>query len=304
MSTKFKSFEEFGQAAKQEQVQNLKQQTDDIFEKSIKDDFDSIPEGPFKSNLPEINWIAFARPTNRKTGERNTETLNAVIFSKTESGKTINHTWTVNRGGTIRPIQEIPVNLAQKYSQEEIALEIASLLERIGPSFIHLTDLDIIPAQDKGPEREEGDLIIDYIDGPQGGEKPVDPERVHFLQSLRGANFEFANKNTGFKGYQGLLFDDFVYLDNLYKGNAAFIVDLPESVDAEAVEKELTLRKSQAGEEGEVSKKELREEILMRYWKPIDDKAKTRKELVALGKKLSAKLSNLEFKSFLFLINV
>mgnify|MGYP001616710811 CR=1 FL=1 len=34
MPNKFKSFEEFGQAAKQEQVQNLKQQIDDIFEKS------------------------------------------------------------------------------------------------------------------------------------------------------------------------------------------------------------------------------------------------------------------------------
>src|SRR3989344_2790432 len=137
MTNKFDTLESWGKSRQEEQAQNLKQKTDDVFEKSIKDDFDSIPEGPFKSSLPEIGWIAFTRPTNRKTGERNTETLNAVIFSKTESGKTVNHTWTVSRSGTIRPIQEIPVNLAQKYSQEEIALEIAGLLERINPAFLH-----------------------------------------------------------------------------------------------------------------------------------------------------------------------
>ncbi|MBI2064785.1 MAG: hypothetical protein HYT62_01885 [Candidatus Yanofskybacteria bacterium] len=279
---KFGGFEEFGRADKQERAQNLKQQIDDIFEKSVKDDFDSIPEGPFKSSLPEISWIAFARPTDRKTGERNANTLNAVIFSKNESGKNVNHTWTVNRNGTIKPIQPIPSELAKKYSQEEITLEIAGLLERIGPSFIHLTDLDIIPAQDKVSEKENS--VVDG-GGIEGGEKVIDPERLEFFRSLKDAKFISANRSKGLKGYMVVFFNDrdFIVIENPYKGNAAFILDLPEKVDMEAIEEEIRVKKSKEGESVKVSKEELRDEVEKRYWQPISEKAKTRSDLKALG---------------------
>jgi len=282
MTNKFDTLESWGKSRQEEQAQNLKQKTDDVFEKSIKDDFDSIPEGPFKSSLPEISWIAFARPTNRKTGERNTETLNAVIFSKTESDKDINHTWTVGRNGTIKPVQPIPPELAKKYTREQIAFEIASLLERIGPSFIHLTDLDIIPAQDKMSEKEDfgGDG-----DGDEGGEKLIDPERLKFFRSLKDAKFISANRSRGLKGYMVVFFDNsnFLVVENPYKGNAVFIPDLPEKIDMQAIEKELEVRKSKEGESKKVSKDELRDEVEKRYWQPISEKAKTRSDLKALG---------------------
>ena len=77
MTIKFKSFAEFGKTVKQERVDNFKQQIDGIFEKSIKDDFDSIPVGSFKSNLPEINSISFVRPSDSESGD----VLYAIIFS-------------------------------------------------------------------------------------------------------------------------------------------------------------------------------------------------------------------------------
>lgn len=281
MPTKFKSFEEFGQATKQAESENLRQQVDDIFEKSIKDDFESIPEGPFKSSFPEINWIAFARPKDRKTGENNPNVVNAVIFSKTESGKDINHTWTINKNGGIRPIQDIPVDLAQKYSQEQIALELVGLLEKINPAFVHFTNLDIIPLQDKGESRE-------VTPGPKGPpvEKPIDPNRVHFLQTIRGAEFEFANEEKQFRGYTGIVFDGakngFIYLENQYIDNAAYIVDLSEPVDMEMVERELRQETPQ-DDQDKITKKQIRDKAVDRYWKPISDKAKTRKELMGLG---------------------
>lgn len=274
MPTKFKSFEEFGQAAKQEQVQNIKQQIDDIFEKSIKDDFDSIPVGSFKSNLPEINSISFVRPDDGK----NKDVLYATIYSQNKDGKKISHNWAVLRNGNIYPKDRIPSELGG-YKQEEIALEIAGLLERINPAFIHLTDLDVIPDQDEGESRER-DL------GPKGPpiEKPIDPQRKEFLYSQKGAKFGFANEKKGFRGYQGLLFDNFIYLENPIKDNAAFIVDLPERVDMEAIEKEVARKKIDEGEaEPNISKDELREATLKRYWEPISEKAKTRGDLVALG---------------------
>lgn len=272
MTTKFKSFAEFGKTVKQERVDNLKQQVDSIFEKSIKDDFDSIPVGSFKSNLPEINSISFIRPDSE-----NGDVLYAVIFSKNKEGVKTSHNWAILRNGNIYPKDKIPTELG-KYQQEEIALEIAGLLERIGPSFIHLTDLDVIPLQDEGESREASS-------GPRGPsiEKPIDPAREQFLQSQRGARFEFANRDIGFKGYKGLLFDKFIYLENPYKDNAAFMVDLPERIDFEIIEKELIAKKSEADEELKVSKDEIRKEVLRRYWEPISKKAKTRKELVALG---------------------
>lgn len=266
----FKSFLEFGKSVKQEQVQNLQQKIDGIFEKSVKEDFDSIPVGNFKSNLPEINSISFVRPDGG-------DVLYAVIYSNDKEGKRISHNWAVLRNGNIYPKDRIPSELS-RYKQDEIALEIVGLLEVINPSFIHLTDLDVIPLQDEGDSRE-------VLQGPKGPpiENPIDPAREQFLQSQRGARFEFANRNMGFKGYKGLLFDSFIYLENPYKNNAAFIVDLPEKIDLESIEKELSMKKSGTDQSGKVSKDELREEVLRRYWEPISQKAKTRKELVVLG---------------------
>ncbi len=281
MSTKFKSFEEFGQATKQAESEDLKQKIDDIFEKSIKEDFDSIPEGPFKSSLPEISWIAFARPNDRKTGEDNPNVVNAVIFSKTESGKPINHTWTINKNGGIRPVQDIPVDLAQKYSQDQISLEIMGLLEKINPSFIHFTKSDIIPLQDKGESRE-------VLPGPKGPpvEKPIDLNRVHFLQTIRGAEFEFVNEDKQFRGYTGIVFNGtengFIYLENQYKDNAAYIVDLPEPVEMEMIEREFRQTKSKEEQEN-ISKDDIREQAVKKYWDPISEKAKTRRALMDLG---------------------
>ena len=273
MLTKFKSFEEFGQAAKQAESENLKQQVDDIFEKSIKDDFDSIPEGPFKSNLPEVSWISFVRPKN------NSDKIQAVIFSKNkENGKNLNHTWTISREGVIKPTQKIPEELS-RYSQEDIALEIASLLERIGPSFIHLTDLDIVPAQEKSETERTGG------GGGGGVEQPIDPDREKFIRSLKDAKFTSVNRSKWLKGYQVVWFDNnnFVLIENLYKGNAAFIMNLPEDLSLEAIEKELAKQKSAEGENGDVSKEELRKEVENRYWKPVSEQAKTRSDLVAMG---------------------
>ncbi|MDP3792977.1 MAG: hypothetical protein Q8Q89_04615 [bacterium] len=275
MSTKFKSLEEFGKAAHEEKVQSLKQKIDDIFEKSIKDDFDSIPEGPFKSNLPEISWISFVRPKN------NPDKINAVIFSKTETRtKDGNHVWSVSRNGVFKPTQKIPETLTKKYTQEEIALEVANLLERIGPSFIHLTDLDIVPAQDKSESESAG-----RGGGGGGVEQPIDPEREKFIRSLKDAKFTSVNRLRGLKGYQVVFFDnnDFVLIENLFVGNAAFILGLPEKLNMAAIEEELAAQKSGEEDAKEVSKDELRKETEKRYWQPISQQAKTRSDLVALG---------------------
>lgn len=274
MSKKFETLEELGKAFHRDRAEDLKQQIDDIFEKSIKDDFDSIPVGSFRSSLPEINSVSFIRPDDGK----NKDILYATIYSQNKDGKGISHNWAVLRNGNIYPKDKIPSELSG-YKQEEIALEIASLLERINPAFIHLTDLDVIPDQDEGESREK-------TSGPKGPpiEKPIDPERKEFLYSQKGAKFGFANEKEGFRGYQGLLFDTFVYLENPIKDNAAFIVDLPEKVDMEAIEKGIAQRKIDEGEaEPQISKDELRGATLKRYWEPISNKAKTRQELMALG---------------------
>lgn len=274
MPTKFKTFE----ALALSKAEELQQQIDDIFRKSIKDDFDSIPEGPFKSSLSGIDWIAIARPKN------SVDTVNAVIFSKDGSGKLENHTWIIKRNGIVKPIQSISSELAKKYTKEEIALEIISLLERIGPSFIHITDLDILPSQDRKLIEEDREKGGDKEGDGGDSERPIDPERLKFFRSLKDAKFISANRFKGLKGYMVVFFDNkpFLIVENEYKGNAVFKVGLPESVDMKAIEEELLARKSQEGNR-EISKEELRVAVEDRYWRPISEKAKTRSELRALG---------------------
>ena len=87
--------------------------------------------------------------------------------------------------------------------------------------------------------------------------------------------FGFVNVLDGFNGYRGTVFPKAIVLENERKGNAAFIVDLTEpiEVDEKVFEKPPSSRFTRA--ESEV--------ILNKYWKPIAEKAKTKKELVALG---------------------
>lgn len=276
MNTKFKSFEEFGKAVQEDESQNLKQQMDDIFEKSIRDDFDSIPVGSFKSNLPEVDSISLIRPGDGK----NKDVLYALIYSRNKEGKTFSHNWAILRNGNIYPKDKIPSELG-KYKEEEIALEIAGLLEKINPAFIHFTNLDIIPFQDQGKPRE---ITPEPNDPPI--EKPIDPDRVSFLQTIRGAEFEFVNEEKQFRGYVGIVFggakNGFVYLENQYIDNAAFIVDLPEPVDMEMIESELR-QETPKDDQDKITKKQIRDRAIERYWRPISEKAKTRKELMNLG---------------------
>ena len=273
------SFEEFGLAAKQAESDNLKNKINEIFESSIRADFDSIPEGPFKSTLPEISWISFVRPKERQTGKTKPDTINVVVFENTESQKNTSHTWTVSRNGTIKPVQPIPPKLSNKYTREEIGLEIVKLLEKISPSFIHLTDLDILPAKDIGTKKDDpGENEND-----ETREQPIDPERLKFFRSLKDAEFISANHSMGLNGYVVIFFDNqkFVVVENEFKGNALFLVDLHEKLDMAALEKELSAQKKDGN--GPVTKDDLRNEVEKRFWQPIADRAKTRRELLALG---------------------
>jgi len=273
--TKFRSVEEFREAVKQERIQSLRQQIDDIFEKSLRSNFDSIPVGSFKSNLPEIKSISFVHP---EKGKGSRDVVYAVIFSVDKKGREVHHTWLISKNGHIYPKDEIPPALS-KYNQEEIAFEIVSLLEKISPSFIFLTDLDIIPLSDEGEAVEKSSIKFDHT----LEENPIDPEREQFLQSQKGALFQMVNRELGFKGYTGLLFRSFIYLDNLNKGNAAFILDLQENIDVKKIRQQLLSEKLKRGEKGEISEEEIRREIVNRYWGPVADKAKTKKELMILG---------------------
>lgn len=275
---KFNSFQELRSAVEGAREENMSQ-VDRVLD-GIKDDLDSIPEGPLQSSLPELNWISFVHTINKEAGgRRGSGSVNAVLSVKTESGKNIIHTWSVSRNG-INPIGKIPNELTKKYSKDEIALEIATLIETIKPASIHLTEFSFIPDKDPGREGVEG-----------GGETVeesqdlIDPRRRMFLDSLKGGLFQAFNRKIGFNGYGATVFKDFLYLDNFRRGNAAFFIDLPEGIDPDAIREELLKAKAEMGENEEVTENELREEIIRRYWGPIYERAKTKEGLKALGAK-------------------
>jgi|SRR3989344_1675929 len=260
---KFKDFKELGIAVKARAAQEKAKR---IFDQDIKDNFDSIPNGSFKSNLPEINSISIVRPLDREKADFVYAVIGAV-----DNNKLVNNTWAILKDGSIYPKDKVPGSL-QKYTNEEIALELVQLLENINPADIYLTNLEIIPSQDETGE----EAVVDTGEGDRG-EKPIDQERLKFIREQESL-FRFANERLGFKGYLGVLFKKFIYLDNLYRGNAAFIIDLPDGIDVEGAKMQLAVRKGV--DPKEISRKELYDEILRIYWEPISSKAKTKQELV------------------------
>lgn len=275
MSEKFSSFASFGATFKKEAAKEHQEQTREILEK-IKNNLASVPEGPLKSGLPEIEYISFVHPKGHEDGQ----SLNAIVFSKNKYGKLVNHTWSINRNGRITPIDNVPQEMESKI--EEISFEIVSLIEKIRPSAIHLTEAEFIPDSDEGGRisNAESSSPREEVE-----DRPIDPEREAFLASLKDALFISMNKQKGLSKYQLVAFSDYFYLENLMIGNAAYFVELPERIDMEKIRNQL--KEEGATEEGfaDISDSDVREEVIRKYWKPIGEKAKTRKELIALGAK-------------------
>lgn len=227
---------------------------------SLKEKFDDIPNGQFPSKLPNIDSISVI-----SAGEGMEKEIQVILFYKNKLNKDAHCTVSIDRNGVFSG--DYP---DVKIDNDTLKNEILGLINKISAGFWKKTNIEILSEKDEGPEKGPADG-----DGPESKPSLPDPDRFPFMENQPRSLFGFVNVLDGFNGYRGTVFPKAIVLENERKGNAAFIVDLTEpiEVDEKVFETPPSSRFTRA--ESEV--------ILNKYWKPIAEKAKTKKELVALG---------------------
>ncbi|MDO8523154.1 MAG: hypothetical protein Q7S12_02620 [bacterium] len=227
---------------------------------SLKEKFDDIPNGQFPSKLPNLDSISIV-----SAGEGKEKQIQVILFYKNKDNKDAHSTVSIDRNGIFGG--DYP---DLKIDKDVLKNEILSLIESISSGFWKKTKIDILPGTDEGPERQPSE-----DSGPENGPKLPDPDRLPFMENQPRSLFGIVNEIEGFNGYRGTVFQKGILLENERKGNAAFIIDLPEKIDVdEKVFESLPSSRFTKAESNPIVEK---------YWKPISDKAKTKKELLALG---------------------
>lgn len=256
----------------QELAVNVRKQQEDAdqgvareFSRILAGKFDKVPRGKFPAVLPGIESVLFIPAP--KNGQRPEAFINAEIFYKNKENKERRFTWTINEGDM--RYGRIPRDLDVK--PHDLAKEILHIIERINLDFWRKTESDIIPLRDEGVGGGSG--------GGGGGEgaPATDPERLAFMEKQSDALFGFINDRRGFDGYRGVVFPNFIALENETVGNAAYFIELPERIKIPEERFKLGPGKRMNEIESGGAIKE--------FWEPISEKAKTRKELLALGAK-------------------
>ncbi len=227
---------------------------------TLKSRFEDVPNGQFPSKLPNIDSISIM-----SAGEGAAKELQVVLFYKNKFNKDVHSTIAIDRNGLFDG--DYP---DLKIDKDVLKNEIFGLIERISSGFWKKTAIEILPEKDAGPERQ-----IDGIGKVEGKPSLPDPERFPFMENQPRSLFGFVNEQDGFNGYRGTVFPKAIILENERKGNAVFIVDLPEpiNVDEKIFDSLPSARFTKSESDA----------ILDKYWKPFADKAKTKKELTALG---------------------
>lgn len=235
-----------------------------LFERVLGGKLDQAPQGSFDSKYEEIEVISFTKPMVRGGADAS---LNVVIYYESPEGKKRHFTWSISKEGVMgkNPPRELGV------PREALVREILETLERIDLDFWHTTDLEIIPQKDAGERKDSVDIVEKTEVGKESQGERIDSERLAFLRNQPGVLFGFLNDRAGFRGYRGVVFPNFVVLENPTVKNAAFFVDLPERIEVD--EKVFRLPSSKRVPE------ERREELLQQYWLSIAERAKTKGEL-------------------------
>jgi len=251
----FTSFGAFGAAKKEEEKTQLQR----LFDETLRDRLEQVPQGNYKSELPPIASISFSRPL----GEHAKSMLYADLFYASEKGAERHITWTITNNGVM--MGQTPREL-RTLSHESIEREILRIVQSIDLTFWHPADIKIIPEQDPTGEKVEAGETRESM------KRIIDSERLKFVEGQPGALFGFYEKQKGFSGYRVVVFPWGFVLENEQVGNAAFVAKLHDSIpiELEVLEKPPASRVDDAA----------RDAIIATHIAPLLEQAKTRNDLV------------------------
>ncbi len=198
--------------------------------------------GEFKSHIPGIQSLNFARPIPEK-GKNVDYLVVEVLFDKKMPRTSLK----ITRDGKLEG------ELLPGLDRDAVYEEILRIAETIGENFFEPVGDEILPA-DKRETQESATNGQGNERGKQ--EEIVDPKRIDFLRSQKNVLFGIRGLETGFRGYFGFVLNNKVVLESPTVGNAAYVFPLEKPI-------------MDASKTGIITDTKERKKIIEEIWNPI-----------------------------------
>lgn len=280
MREPFSKAKEREQSLEERQLEAIRKDLEEI----LKDKIERFPIARLKSPLPNVASINIGPKPDIKN--QLNVSINWLDTKAPKDKQERSLAWTIWQQGDKVTLSagNIPPFLGEKikhYGERgvppkiQIAKEIKKLVEIYGDDTFLLTD-PILPETD--PISEEKLIKMSEDEKRISDQKLNDPDRDKFLKQQEQFLFGFTGRREGLVGYSGFVFPNFIILENPQKGNAVFILDFKEILGEEKTITEIFGLPNK-----KIRDTLVREQILDRFWKPIGELAKTKKQIRDLG---------------------
>lgn len=237
------------------------------FERLLKDKFEELKNGTWESAIPEIDSIQIYQDKPNEEGK--IESLGINVFWE-KDGETHTAHFKLLKDGSLAG--KMPIERGLNIDKDELVDDILHTVETVNMNFFEYLDEEILQPGETGifkprtrERRERGEV--------EKGK--IDPRRLEFMKNQEKAIFGFASKKSGFDGYYGFVFPNFFVLDHKKIGNAAFFVNLEESLDIDQKRFKLSSERRATKEE--------RMAILKNYIEKYINSSRT--QIVSMGAK-------------------
>jgi len=256
---KFQEFGSFGelQSHFEEQEAREKEDLQNEIKEALEGRLNTFPSGNFKTQIEGLESVSITRP-DAKPGQ---EVTNLNIMPFWQNGER-HSTFSLNAKGELTG--KIPPALEKLgITKEQISRDVLHTIKTIDLDFFTHVDEKILPPGEweKGLEKEK----------PKGVEarpRVVDPKRLEFMRNQEDVLFGFDGINSGFRGYYGFVFKNFLALENAKTGNATYFFKFSEPINVDPSVYRLPPSKRIPEPQ--------RAEILDKVWKPIAGQSKSK----------------------------
>lgn len=183
----------------------------------IEGHIDNFPEGGFQSALPDVTHISILKgPKSKETGKASY--LYTVVYYRPEGEKERSITFTLTSDG--RLMGEVPSEWP--FDKLDLYKETESIVQQVSPAFFESVGDQVLPPDDFVVEEGSGEVST-----PR--DEYIDSRRIEFMRKQEGVLFGISGMNSGFRGYYGFAFEDFLIFENNKYGNAVYAFKLNES---------------------------------------------------------------------------
>jgi len=180
--------------------------------------FEKVISGTWNTESDDILKITILRsPINKET--RKAESLQVIAWYKNNVGKEAHQTLILlgncQLSATDKEMKKMGVSRAQVYD------ELVRIFENVNFDLYENIEDSLLPPDP---------YIWPKGDGP-GPEEETDSRRIKFMENHPKLLFGVAGINSGFRGYYGYVFQNFIVMENEKLGNAAYFIPLSNVIE-------------------------------------------------------------------------